>query len=119
MSDIVFIQGLNIDTVIGVYAWERVIKQRLIIDAQMVCDMTRAIADDDVAYVIDYKAVCEDIEKLCHEVQAELLETLADKIAHYVLTNYPCCEITLTIHKPNAIKQADSVGIKIIRKAGV
>ena len=43
MSDIVFIQGLNIDTVIGVYAWERVIKQRLIIDAQMVCDMTRAI----------------------------------------------------------------------------
>ena len=119
MSDIVFIQGLKIDTVIGVYAWERVIKQRLIIDAQMVCDMTRAIADDDVAYVIDYKAVCEDIEQLCHEVQAELLETLADKIAHHVLTNYPCCEITLTIHKPNAIKQADSVGIKIIRKAGV
>ena len=56
---------------------------------------------------------------MCHEVQAELLETLADKIAHHVLTNYPCREITLTIHKPNAIKQADSVGVKIIRKAGV
>ncbi|MFC0820807.1 dihydroneopterin aldolase [Moraxella marmotae] len=115
MSDIVFIQGLQINTLIGVYSWERAIKQQLIIDAEMVCDMSRAILDDDVAHVINYKTVCEDMERLCHEIQAELIETLADKIAEYVLTHYPCSQITLTIHKPNAIKQAASVGVKIVR----
>ncbi len=115
-GDIVFIHGLKIDTVIGVYDWERTILQRLVVDAEMVCDMSRAISDDDVAHVINYKTVCEDIERLCHEIRAELLETLADKIALYILAHYPCSEIRLTIHKPNAIKNAD-VGVKIIRRA--
>ncbi|USZ14885.1 dihydroneopterin aldolase [Moraxella sp. FZFQ2102] len=119
MSDIVFIEGLQINTLIGVYSWERAIKQQLIIDAEMVCDMTRAIKDDDVAHVINYKTVCEDMERLCHEIQAELLETLADKIADHVLRHYPCSQITLIIHKPNAIKDAKSVGVKIVRKAAV
>lgn len=119
MSDVVFIKGLKINTVIGVYAWERAIKQTIIIDAQMQCDMQQAIKTDDVAYVIDYKAVCEDMERLCHEIQAQLLESLADKLAHYVLQNYPCQSITLTLHKPNAVKQADSVGVTITRTKGV
>lgn len=115
MNDVVFIQGLSINTLIGVYDWERAIKQLLVIDAEMVCDMSRAIADDDVAHVINYKTVCEDIEEICHRAKAELLETLADKIATHILTKYPCRQITLTIHKPNAIKQAQSVGVKIVR----
>ncbi len=119
MGDIVFIQGLEVNALIGVYSWERAIKQQLIFDAEMVCDMSRAIKDDDVAHVINYKTVSEDIERLCHEIQAELLETLADKIAEHILTHYPCSQITLTIHKPNAIKAAKSVGVKIVRRASV
>lgn len=115
MSDIVFIKGLKIDTVIGVYDWERVIEQTLVIDAQMLTDMSQAIAGDDVNHVINYKTVCEDMERICHETKAELLETLADKIANHVLAQYPCQKITLTIHKPNAIAKADSVGVTIVR----
>lgn len=115
MNDIVFIQGLKINTLIGVYDWERAIKQSLVIDCEMVCDMTKASQSDDVAYAINYKTVCEDIERLCHKIQAKLLEKLAEEICTYLLTHYPCQAITLTIHKPNAIKQADSVGVKIIR----
>ncbi|VEG13639.1 dihydroneopterin aldolase [Moraxella cuniculi] len=116
MDDVVFIQGLQINTLIGVYPWERAIKQQLIIDAEMLCDMSLAAASDDVAHVINYKTVCEDIERLCHEIQAELLETLAERIAEHILRHYPCGQISLTIHKPNAITQAASVGVKIVRR---
>lgn len=113
---LVFIEGLKINTVIGVYDWERVIKQELIIDAKMHCDMTEAMASDDVNHVINYKTVCEDIETICHETQAELLESLADKIATHILTVYPCHKIDLTIKKPGAVKQASSVGVQIVRE---
>lgn len=115
MSDVVFIEGLRVDTVIGVYDWERVILQKLVIDAQLSCDISQAAASDDVAYVIDYQAVCDDIERICVETKAQLLETLAQKIATHILQNYPCHAITLSIHKPDAVKQAASVGVKISR----
>lgn len=116
MSDIVFIKDLQINTLIGVYDWERAIKQQLVISCEMVCDMTKASQTDDVAFAINYKTVCENIERLCHEIKAKLLEKLAEEICHHILTHYPCTQITLTINKPNAIKQADSVGVKIIRQ---
>lgn len=115
MNDVVFIHELKIDTLIGVYAWERAIKQELVISAEMVCDTKKAGQSDDVADAINYKSVCEDIERLCHQVKAKLLESLGEVICEYVLKTYPCQSITLTIAKPNAIKQASSVGIKITR----
>ena len=115
MNDIVFIKSLEINTLIGVYDWERAIKQSLVIDCEMTCDMSMAGQSDDVAHAINYKTVCEDIERLCHEIKAKLLEKLAHEICTYLLANYPCQSVTLTIHKPNAIKQAGSVGVKITR----
>ncbi|UNU73147.1 dihydroneopterin aldolase [Moraxella nasovis] len=116
MNDVVFIQGLKVQTVIGVYDWERAIKQLLMIDAKLTCDMTQAAQTDDVAYAIDYQAVCADIEQICHDTKAKLLEYLADQICDVLLQSYPCDSITLTIHKPNAITAADSVGVQITRQ---
>ncbi|MDO4441743.1 MAG: dihydroneopterin aldolase [Moraxella sp.] len=115
MNDIVFIEGLKIDTVVGVYDWEQAIKQSLVIDAKISCDIDKAAATDDVAFAINYKTVCEDIERICHEMKAKLLESLAQSICQYVLEHYPCSSISLTIHKPNAIKHAHSVGVSITR----
>lgn len=115
MNDVVFIKGLAIETIIGVYEWERAIKQSVIIDCEMVCDMSLAGQSDDVRDAINYKTVCEDIERLCHQIGARLLERLAEEICTYLLANYPCQTVMLTIHKPNAIKQASSVGVKIVR----
>lgn len=115
MNDIVFIKDLQINTLIGVYSWERAIKQQLLISCEMVCDMKKAAQSDDVAFAINYKTVCEDIERLCHDMKAKLLEKLAEDICAYILANYPCQVITLTINKPNAIKQAGGVGVKMTR----
>ncbi|MFA9485374.1 dihydroneopterin aldolase [Moraxella haemolytica] len=115
MNDIVFIQGLKIDTVVGVYDWEQAIKQSLVIDAKINCDISQATVTDDVMYAINYKTVCEDIERICHEMKAKLLESLAETICQHILKSYPCSSISLTIHKPNAIKHAHSVGVSITR----
>lgn len=113
--DVVFIQGLQINTFIGVYDWERAIRQKLVISAKIGCDMSQACQSDDVVYAINYKTVCQDIERLCHEIKAKLLEKLAEDICCFILDNYPCQTITLTIEKPNAIKEAQSVGVTITR----
>lgn len=115
MNDMVFVKGLKIDTVIGVYDWERAIKQSLIIDAKIYCNIQDASKTDDVIHAVNYKTVCEDIEKICHEMKAKLLESLAENICQYILNHYPCDAIALTIHKPNAIRQAQSVGVSITR----
>lgn len=115
MSDFVFIQGLKVETVIGVYDWERAINQLLIIDAKIGCDISEAAKTDDVVYAVNYKTVCEDIERICQQMQAKLLETLAEHICQYILDNYACTYVALTIHKPHAIKQAGSVGVSIER----
>lgn len=115
MNDVVFVQGLKIDTVIGVYDWEQAIKQSLVIDAKISCDISQAAATDDVVHAINYKTVSEDIERICHQMKAKLLESLAENICQHILAHYPCSSVSLTIHKPNAIKQADSVGVSITR----
>ena len=115
MNDVVFIQDLKIKTCIGLYDWERAIQQELVISAKLFCDITKAAQSDDVQYVVNYKTVCEDIERLCHEIQAKLLESLAEQICAYILNHYPCHCITLTIQKPNAITKAQSVGVQITR----
>lgn len=111
---LVFIEGLKVNTVIGVYDWERVIKQLLVIDVKLYHNMANAFASDDVKDAINYKTVCEEIEQICHQEQAKLLERLGNKIIEFLFETYPCHKIELTIKKPNAINKADSVGIMMI-----
>lgn len=116
-SDVVFVKGLKVEAVIGVYAWERAITQPLLIDIALETDVSRAAGSDDVNDALNYKAVCDDVSAWCQAIKAQLLEHLADKVADKLLTKYSCHKITLSIAKPTAIKQADAVGVQITRYA--
>ncbi|AMN67441.1 dihydroneopterin aldolase [Psychrobacter sp. P11G5] len=116
-SDVVFVKGLKVEAVIGVYAWERAITQPLLIDIALETDISSAAASDDVNDALNYKAVCDDVSEWCQAIKAQLLEHLAGKIADKLLTKYACRKITLSIAKPTAIKQADAVGVQITRYA--
>ena len=107
------IRDLTIDTVIGVYDWERLIKQRLVMDITLVAD-DQGLGSDDVNDVIDYKQVCDDIETLCHEVSANLLEYLGARIIAMLFEHYPCQKVDLRIKKPSALPNA-VVGIHLRR----
>ncbi|SLJ84811.1 dihydroneopterin aldolase [Psychrobacter sp. DAB_AL43B] len=116
-SDVVFVKGLKVEAVIGVYDWERAITQPILIDIALETDISKAAASDDVNDALNYKAVCDDVSAWCQEIKAELLEHLAGQIADRLLANYSCHKLTLSVAKPTAIKQADAVGVQITRYA--
>lgn len=116
-SDVVFIKGLKVEAVIGVFDWERAITQPLLIDIVLETDISAAAASDDVSDALSYKEVCDDVSEWCKQIQAKLLEHLAGQISDKIFAKYDCQKITLSIAKPTAITQADAVGVQITRYA--
>lgn len=116
-SDVIFVKGLKVEAVIGVYEWERAITQPLLIDIALETDISKAASSDNVDDALNYKAVCDDVSEWCQAIKAELLEHLAGQIADKLLTKYDSHKVTLSIAKPTAIKQADAVGVQITRHA--
>ena len=116
-SDVVFVKGLTVEAVIGVYEWERAITQPLLIDIAFETDISKAAVSDEVNDALNYKAVCDDVSEWCQAIKAKLLEHLAGQIADKLLEKYNCHKITLSVAKPTAIQQADAVGVQITRYA--
>jgi len=116
-SDVVFIKGLKVEAVIGVFDWERAITQPLLIDIALEMDISAAAISDDVSDALSYKEVCDDVSKWCKEIQAKLLEHLAGQISDKIFAKYACQKITLSVAKPTAITKADAVGVQITRYA--
>lgn len=115
-TDTVFIKGLKIDAIIGVYEWEQAITQPLIFDVEMFASQQTSALSDDIADAINYKTVCERIAVLSKTSKVALLERLAQLVAEMILTEFSAQKVIVTIHKPTAIKNADSVGVKICRE---
>ncbi len=113
--DIVFIEDLRIDTTIGIYDWERKIKQTLAFDLEMGTDIRRAADSDDIEHTLNYKAVAKRIIQYVEESEFLLVETLAEKVAEIVLNEFSVPWLRLTLHKPGAVRGSRSVGVKIER----
>ena len=113
--DIVFINQLQIDTVIGVYEWEKTIKQRLEIDLELATDIRQAAASDDIRLTLDYAAVAERVEQLICAQPIELLETVAERIASMLLEVFATPAVKVRIYKPGAVANAKTVGVQICR----
>ncbi len=114
--DKIFIEKLRVDTIIGVYPIEREVKQPLIIDIEMLYDASQAIASDNLNYALDYHQVCKDIHSFVGKSSYQLIEALAEAIAQKILNFERVNEVKITLSKPNALDQADNVGICIQRK---
>ncbi|NQY34438.1 MAG: dihydroneopterin aldolase [Alteromonadaceae bacterium] len=113
--DKIFIKGLSIQTTIGFFAWEKEIKQTLVIDLAMGWDIRPAALNDELAKTLDYATISVDIEKFANDHPVDLLETLAERMAEFLMVQYQIPWIKLTIHKPTAVHNADSVGVEIER----
>ena len=114
-QDIVFIEALKVDTVIGVYDWEKTIQQTLQFDIEMYTDISQAAKIDDLSKTVDYAVVSEDVVALAKVNQAELIETVAEKVAEKILQDYPVAHCKITLRKLGAVASTTSVGVKIQR----
>jgi len=113
--DIVYIRDLRIDTVIGVYDWERQIKQTLSFDIDMATDIRQAAATDDLQYTVNYKAVSDRIIELVESFHSQLIETLAEEIATTIMTEFHVSWLRLQVSKAGAVRAARDVGLIIER----
>ncbi len=116
-ADVVFVKGLKVEAVIGVFDWERAINQPILIDIVLETDIGKAALSDDVEDALSYKEVCDDVSAWCKEIKAKLLEYLAEELITRLFDKYSCQKITLSVAKPTAIVDADAVGVQITRYA--
>lgn len=115
-EDVIIIDGLRVDAIIGIDDWERVMTQAIIIDMALFTDVTDVAQTQDLSQGINYKAVCEQVSKWVQDKKFELLETLVEYVSKQLLDNWSISKVSIRAVKPNAITLADAVGVQITRK---
>ena len=113
--DTVFIKGLKAASVIGCYDWERDIRQTLVIDLELKTDFTRAAETDALEDALDYAAISQRITSVCEASRFQLLEALSEHLANLLLAEFAISGLRLTINKPGAVSEAETVGVVIER----
>lgn len=113
--DIVYIRELEIQTVIGIYDWEREIRQTVSLDLDMGTDIRAAAATEDIENTLDYKAVSKRLIAYIEESEFLLIETMAERVAEIVLAEFPVPWLRLRVGKPGAVTGARDVGVIIER----
>ncbi len=114
-KDLVFIEDLRIQTVIGVFDWERDITQTISLDLQMAFDIYQAAKSDDIVDTLDYKSVSKRLIQFVESSEFQLVEALAEHCASIVLEEFPVSWLRLKLSKPGAVRGSSAVGVIIER----
>ena len=113
--DTIFIRELTVETVIGIYDWERAIKQPVLLDLEMACDVARAAASDSVEDTLNYKAVCKRVIAFVEASEFQLVETLAERVAQLIISEFHVPWLRVQVNKRGALRGAKDVGVMIER----
>jgi dihydroneopterin aldolase len=113
--DIVFLHDLKIECVIGVWEWERQIKQTVVLDLDLGFDIRRAAASDALADTLNYKAVAKRLQEFVGGSQFQLVETMAERVAEILLNEFKLPWVRVRINKRGAVRGAGDVGVVIER----
>jgi len=113
--DRIFLNELKVETVIGIWEWERKIRQTVVIDLEMSADIAKAAATDSVEDTLNYKSVAKRIQQFVADSSFQLVETLAEKIAAIVRDEFGVQWVKVRLNKPGAIRGSRDVGVLIER----
>ncbi|MGE6108309.1 dihydroneopterin aldolase [Aeromonas sobria] len=113
--DKVFIRGLEVLSTIGVYEWEKGIRQKLCFDLEMGFDNRPAAAGDDINLALDYATLSQKVSEYASTRVVELVETMAEQVAHLILSDFRVHWVKVTLTKPGAVPNAAGVGVEILR----
>ena len=113
--DKIFLEDMRVETVIGIWEWERKIRQTVAIDLVMSADIRKAAASDAVEDTLNYKSVAKRVQSFVSESSFQLVETLAENIAAIILDEFDVDWVSVRVNKPGAIRGAKGVGVLIER----
>lgn len=114
--DTIFLHDLKVETVIGIWGWERKIRQTVVINLEMAADIRRAADTDSVEDTLNYKAVAKRVQQFVGDSEFQLVETLAERIAEIVNNEFDVPWVRVRVSKPGAIRGAKDVGVLIERR---
>jgi dihydroneopterin aldolase len=113
--DIVYIRELQVETVIGIYDWEREVRQTVSLDLEMGTDIRAAAATEDIENTLNYKTVAKRLIAFISQSEFLLVETMAEEIAQIVQEEFNVPWLRLRLSKPGAVRGARDVGVIIER----
>ncbi len=114
-TDTIFLRELRVETIVGIWDWERKIRQTMSIDLEMGTDIRPAAETDSIDDALDYKAVSKRVQQFVTDAEFRLVETMAEKIAELILTEFAVSWVQVRVSKPGAIRGAKDVGVLIHR----
>ncbi len=115
IMDIVYIKQLEIETIIGIYDWERKVRQKVCMDLEMAFEIRKAGISDNIEDTLNYKAVAKRIIQFVEDSEFMLIEALAENIASIIREEFPVPWLKLTLGKPGAVNGSRDVGVIIER----
>ena len=115
--DKIFLRQLEVQAIIGIWDWEREIRQKVSIDLEMATDIRKAAASDSIDDTLNYKNVAKRLIAFVSDSRFQLVETLAERIAEIVVTEFAVPWVKVTVNKPGAIRGSKDVGIIIERRS--
>jgi len=114
-ADRILIEGLEVRTVIGIFDWEREIRQTVRLDMEIAWDISRAVASDAIGDTLDYKAVTKRLISFIESSSFGLIESLAESCASIVLEEFAAPWLRLKLSKPGAVRGSENVAVVIER----
>lgn len=113
--DKIFLRGLEVQAIVGIWEWERNITQKVVIDLEMASNNRKAAATDHIDDTLDYKSVAKRVSGFVEQSQFQLVETLTERIAEIVVTEFKIPWAKISVSKPGAIRGSKDVGVCIER----
>jgi dihydroneopterin aldolase len=113
--DTIFLRDMRVETVVGIWGWERKIRQIVSIDLEMGADIRRAAASDSIEDTLNYKSVAKRVQQFVGDSSYQLVETMAEEIARTILAEFEVPWVQVRVNKPGAIRSAQGVGVQIRR----
>jgi 7,8-dihydroneopterin aldolase/epimerase/oxygenase len=113
--DIIYLKDLRIDTIIGIYDWERRTRQTIILDIEIAANISKAARSDAIEDTLNYKAVAKRLISFVESSEFHLVETLAEHIAEILLTEFNIPWLRLSVNKQGAVRGVRDVGVIIER----
>ena len=113
--DKIFIHALKTETIVGIFAWERQVKQTVVMDIEFSADIAKAALSDSIDDTLNYKGVAKRVLAFVDESSFHLVETLAERIAMLILEEFGVGWVGITLSKPGAIRGSSDVGVMLER----
>jgi 7,8-dihydroneopterin aldolase/epimerase/oxygenase len=113
--DKIFIHGLKTETIIGIYDWERQVRQTVLLDVEIGADIRKAALTDSIDDTLNYKRVAKRALAFIEESEFHLVETLAEHLAMLILDEFGVGWVRITLSKPGAVRSSRDVGVALER----